>query len=212
MRPAVPSPLSSSPSRCCQDAHGCWDGSVPQDGVLRLAPRGISSAGVHLSLATDPSWSLFLWLSPFLEVTRVAPKVWTPWDPAQGPRSVVTPAQGNVPKWPQPSWSSPPSSVCSVAALTPPCLSPPSPPTSLICCSAPRASRCVINNLEPVFMDSAISAAFQPITFLQRLHEGFLLSQLFCFIYSLLPASRRCAGTCCLQRVPGGGPGGIWGA
>lgn len=48
------------------------------------------------------------------------------------------------------------------------------------------ASRCVINNLEPMFMDSAISAAFTTITFLQRLHEGFLLLQLFCFIYSLL--------------------------
>lgn len=32
-------------------------------------------------------------------------------------------------------------------------------------------------------MDSALSAAFEPIAFLQRLHEGFLLLQSFCFIY-----------------------------
>lgn len=38
-------------------------------------------------------------------------------------------------------------------------------------------------------MDSAISAAFKPIAFLQRLHEGFLLLQSFCFIYSPSPSS-----------------------
>lgn len=144
----------------------------------------------------------------------MAPNVWTPWDPAQGPRSVVTPAQGRCPEVASAllelSSQLPPPTVCSAAAFTPWCLSP-FPPTPLICCSVPRASRCVINNLEPMFMDSAISAAFKPITFLQCLHEGFLLSQLFCFIYSLLPASRRCAGTCCCPwRVPGG-PGGIGG-
>lgn len=66
---------------------------------------------------------------------------------------------------------------------------PPSPPAPLICFSVPWASWCVINNLEPMFMDSAISAAFKPITFLQRLHEGFLLLQSFCFIYSPSPSS-----------------------
>lgn len=68
------------------------------------------------------------------------------------------------------------------------CLSPfPSCPINLFFCTS--ASRCAINNLEPVFMDSAISAAFKPIAFLQRLHEGFLLLQSFCFIYSPSPSS-----------------------
>lgn len=44
-----------------------------------------------------------------------------------------------------------------------------------------------INIPEPLFMDSALSAAFEPIAFLQRLHEGFLLSPSFCFMDSLLP-------------------------
>lgn len=62
------------------------------------------------------------------------------------------------------------------------------------------ASQCVINNLEPMFMDSAISAAFTTITFLQRLHEGFLLLQLFCFIYSLLllPCQLVLCRSCCM--------------
>lgn len=44
-------------------------------------------------------------------------------------------------------------------------------------------------------MDSAISAAFKPIAFLQRLHEGFLSLQSFCFIYSPSPSSLPRAAT-----------------